>query len=320
MGDSVRSGVIEKTELLSLVNGSTGFTVVKFPLNPGLVGTLPVGYTEAKNWTEWKCKYFKVEFIPTVSEYATQGQQGEVALAVDYNAVNAVPTTMQQIEAMHFAGGGIPSRGFKFNASVKHMNKADPKNVRTGAVPAGDDLRKYDGGNLYFAVNGCTNATQVGKLEIKYRFEMELPTLLNVLPANDPDIAFFQSPGVGEAGAATGVAKIVPLATASFNGLGAVNTAGSIVPPAGNYVVSADCTFIYSGSATFASLTIQKNGVAVPLTPSTFAFTAASLTSLELNSFCIVTCNGTDALTLVATGTYSTGSLTLAGSVILELA
>jgi hypothetical protein len=319
MGDAVRTGKIEKTELIQLVNGSVGFTVVKIPLNPGLPTSFPVGSPEAKNWTEWKCKYLTVQYIPMVSEFAAQGQKGECALAVDYNAVNALPTAMNQIEAMGFSGGGIPSRGFKYTAAVRHMNKSDPKNVRSGPVPAGDDLRKYDGGNLYFAVSGCTDASQIGKLEVKYCFEMSLPTLLNVLPANDPDVAFFQSTAP-EVNAATNVPKTLLLATTSFNGLNAVNTAGSIVPPAGNYVITMNSsTFLTGATWTGLNVQIQKNGAAASLTSSFAGFATGTYNTYPISQTVFVTCNGTDAISVVATVTYSAGAPTTAASLVFEL-
>jgi hypothetical protein len=312
-----RVGVIEKRELITLVSGTTGFQALKFSVNPGLPKTFPIGATEAKNWTEWRCTQMRVDYIPTVSEFATQGQQGEVAIAVDYNADNALPTAMNQIEAMHFAGGGIPSKGFAFMAKPKLLNKADPKYVRLGPVPAGDDLRLYDGGSLYFATSGCTNTTQIGKLEVTYRFEMGLPTLLNVGQTNDSDVSWFQSTS-GEAAGATGVAANVAMATASFNGLGAVNTAGSIVPPAGNYVVSIDAVVANSSSAmTAAQVDIQKNGVTLlKQVPILQVGAAATGVIFSLHAQAFIQCNGTDAITFPLTATYSAGTTTMDGSVL----
>jgi hypothetical protein len=174
-----QEGVIEREELITLVEGTTGFGVLKFPVQPANPTTFPVGSPEAVNWTEWQADMIEVEYIPTVSEFATQGQQGEVALGVDYNAANLSPTAMNQIEAMQFAGGGIPSRGFKLTLQPRFVNKSDPKYIRAGSLPAGDDIRLYDGGNIWFATAGCNNTSQIGKLLVRYRFRVRLPTLLN---------------------------------------------------------------------------------------------------------------------------------------------
>jgi len=307
-------GVIEKRELIQLVSGTTGFQALKFSLNPGLAATMPLGAPEAKNWTEWKCTSFQLDFIPTVSEFATQGQQGEVAIAVDYNADNNVPTAMNQIEAMHFAGGGIPSKGFTFRAKTKLMNKSDPKYVRFGAPPAGDDLRLYDGGNLYFATSGCTNATQIGKLEVTYRFEMGLPTLLNVGAgaAGTSTSSFFQS-SAAEATGATGVATNLLAATAVSNvNTQVVNTAGSFVPTAGNWSVSAEVTIGATGNPTKYEFNMLKNAATVfagaTLHPTWTMVGAIDVTTQQLVISQLVSANGADAFTFPCTQTSGTAA------------
>lgn len=253
-----RSGVIEKRELITLVNGSTAFAAVKFPVNPGLTGTFPLGAPEAKNWTEWKCTSMKVQYIPTVSEFATQGQKGEVAIAIDYNAENEMPTTMQQIEAMHFAGGGIPSRGFEFTASPRYLNKADPKYLRSGPAPVGEDLRLYDGGNLYFATQGCTDATQIGKLEVSYRFEVHLPTLLNQgSETGSARVAAFTS----NANTVTsGVPETLPFESVQENNLGITNAAGVFTLPEGNFLLSSWCRCSGATTMTDCLLSVHVDG------------------------------------------------------------
>jgi hypothetical protein len=311
---SPRVGVIEKRELITLVSGSVAFTALKFAINPGLAATFPVGSPEAKNWTEWRCKRLMVEYIPTVSEFATQGQSGEVAIGLDYNAENEVPTNMQQIEAMHFAGGGIPSRGFQFEASPRFINKADPKYIRFGAPPVGEDLRLYDGGNLYFATNGCTNATQIGKLEVTYHFEVQLPTLLNQGATTvSPSTAWFQSAAAGETAGLTTVDTPLLAATATANGLGVVNTAGSFVPPAGNYIVDFQVTV---ATGTSAALTVEadikKNGVSVFSSatghPTSGPLGVPALYKLAIDAQALVSANGTDAFTFEYTQTGATAT------------
>ncbi len=306
-----QAGVIEKQEQITLVSGTTGFQALKFPINPGLASTFPAGSSEAVKWTEWQCTKLSVSYIPTVSEFATQGQQGEVAIAVDYNADNVAPTAMNQIELLQFAGGGIPSRGFDFHATPKYMNKADPKYVRTGPVPAGDDLRLYDGGNIYFATSGCSNTTQIGKLIVTYRFEVRLPTLLNqgggglsVTAANEADAS-------SEAGGATGVAHTVQFATNNTNPA-YVNTAGEIVPPLGNYVINWVLQHTFTGSASSVLAQLDKNGVATPFSLSE-TFTAGTRTVVTVGGTMLVTANGTDSFSVRTVATYSTGTDTISG-------
>lgn len=315
---SPRTGVIEKRELIQLVSGSVAFNALKFAINPGLAATFPVGAPEAKNWTEWRCTKMMVEYIPTVSEFATQGQTGEVAIALDYNAENELPSNMQQIEAMHFAGGGIPSRGFSFEASTRFLNKSDPKYVRSGPAPVGEDLRLYDGGNLYFATNGCTNGTQIGKLEVTYRFEVQLPTLLNQGAVQaSPSTAAFQS-AAAEAGGATGVYVNLLLASVVSNGAGVVNTLGSFVPTAGNYKIDVWGSVNAAGSATSFEMDVLKNGATVfagaTLHP-TSAPSAVAGGRASVSASVLVSANGTDAFTFAMRQTGATAGTQWGGVV-----
>jgi hypothetical protein len=250
-----------------------------------------------------------------VSEFATQGQQGEVAIAVDYNADNQAPSAMNQIEAMHFSGGGIPSKGFSFSAKTKLLNKADPKYVRTGTPPAGDDLRLYDGGNLYFATSGCSNTNQIGKLEITYRFEVGLPTLLNqggnVGISSAPA---FTSSAPEAAGATTVAAQM--LFSVATNAGGAVNTAGSIVPLAGNYLLTVYVAFANTGAGSTGTMDIRKNGTSIfagLIKPAESASATLLTGSLDWGGF--VTANGTDAFTVTMTDVYLSGTQTNAGNI-----
>jgi hypothetical protein len=200
------------------------------------------------------------------------------------------------------------------------LNKSDPKYVRVGPPPAGDDLRLYDGGSLYFATSGCTNTTQIGKLEVTYRFEMGLPTLLNqgvggVVASNT---AFFQNTTAQNSGATTVPVQLL-LATASANGLGAVNTAGSIVPPMGNYQLGVQVTAGQSGEAALTGviLDVQKNGVSLfTVKPQQFQ-QAGAVNDNQFASIAatvIVSCSGTDALTVIATPSYTGGTCQLSGT------
>jgi hypothetical protein len=217
---------------------------------------------------------------------------------------------MNQIEAMHFSGGGIPSKGFSFTAKTKYMNKSDPKYIRYAVPPPSDDIRLYDGGNLYFATSGCTNTTQIGKLEVTYRFELTLPTLLNNEAGGlgESSSASFTDAAGGNVGGATTVVFVPPMATAAGNPL-FVNTAGSVVPPAGNYSVSYESKNVFSGLATSVVTSLVKNGAQdIPVWSPTATFTSGSLTTVSLAGTALVSANGTDAFQLYNTATFSTGT------------
>jgi len=110
----------------------------------------------------------------------------------------------------------------------------------------------------------------------------------------------------------TGVAAQMLLATATANGLGAVNTAGSILLPAGNYLID------YVDEATAATnMTIHdiqpfKNGATLGIAPERAIASTALLTIDSLGTTGFVSLNGTDTISVQVT-CAGTGALAATG-------
>jgi len=161
----------------------------------------------------------------------------------------------------------------------------------------------------------------LGELHVRYAVVFEVPVLEagagNPAAANN-QVAWFQSIAAEAAGATT-VPTTVAVATATNNGIGAVNTAGSIVLPAGNYLVDyyLQAFNTVSGDTTKVIADLQVGGVTVWKSgPPTFANSGiAGGADVPVYGSVFVTLNGTQALTLVATISYSGGVETMVGSV-----
>jgi len=327
------TGTLAREELITLVNGSVSFTAVKFPINPGQAGTFPVGSPEANNWTEWSCRFMEVEYVPTVSEFATQGQIGEVAVACDYNAANQTPTNMQSVEAMHFAGGGIPARGFKLVLLPKYLNKSDPKYIRDGPISSGVDIRLFDGGNLFFCTAGCTNTNQIGKLLVRYFFDVQLPTLDNPAsgaqaPQQSSRTSLFlnSTAQTVTTGTAVNVWATGTVIAGSFDALGiGLPAAGVFTPPKGTYLVRACINANDNGSEFFnGSIVFLKNGSTVS-TGGKAAFNTAGgngATELMLVLETTLVASGSDtfAANLIFTGAFGTLTVAANSTIVWQLA
>jgi len=119
----------------------------------------------------------------------------------------------------------------------------------------------------------------------------------------------------------TTVAKNLPLASAGPNGLKVVNTSGSLVPPAGNYLLTFSGVFTdTSAEAYTAILDLEVDGateyvVAPPEFKSGVSLGAGEVCTLNGSLF--LPLNGTNAVTLVATMTGAAGTLTCSGVITL---
>jgi hypothetical protein len=107
---------------------------------------------------------------------------------------------------------------------------------------------------------------------------------------------------------ASGVDEVSPIGTQDFNGIGAVNTAGAITLPAGNYLCSASVRFNAVTSLTAALLTIRKNGSILRTRAVTLGAAAvAQDVNIALDQF--VQSDGNDTVDLVVNLT-GTGGVT----------
>jgi len=302
-------------EYIGEINGSVAFTATKFPLQPGIAGTFPKGAIKAALYSEWRqisCEFY---YKPEVSGFATQGQGGKVILAMDYNAGNPAPTTKQQVEIMHRVDN-MPYEKMALRTDSVAVNRADAKYIRTGPIPVDEDIKTFDGGNLWVCTIGQANANVVGELHVRYKFRCSKPTLLNPAQGgliSNVTLAQFSSTTIENAGA-TGVATKLLAATAITNGLGVVNTTGSFVPPAGNYLVDARVYFQDASAANMQCVVdIQKNAVSVypaaGVRPVGNAESDATGTTFlgNMSAQVFVSCNGVDAVTVPITMTYAAG-------------
>ncbi len=304
-------------EFVADINGSVAFTATKFPVQPGLVGTFPKGSVKAALYSEWKMVKCQFYYKPEVSGFATQGQSGKVILAMDYNAGNPAPTTKQQVEIMHRVDD-MPYERMALQLDAAGVNRSDSKYIRTGPIPVDEDIKTFDGGNLWVCTIGQANGNLVGELHVNYTFRCSKPTLLNPAQGGiiaNVTVALFTSTSP-EAAAATTVAKQLLFATTKANGLGVVNTAGSMVPPAGNYVLDVDVEGENTGNNSAAMiLDIQKNGVTIFQNPVSVSGANNTFQNMALHASSFVTANGTDAFTVLVTDDYSAGTETNIGTV-----
>jgi len=173
-----RTQVIEEDEYIADINGSATFATTAFALNPGQAGTFPWGSKIAQLYEEYDYEYVEFYYKREVSEFATNGQAGKVILSFDYDANDGAPTTKQQVEdtVPHVdAMPCVPRLGLAIDCA--RIRKNDSKYVRAGAQPANTDLKTYDAGNLFVSTIGCTNATLIGELHVRYRVRLSEPVL-----------------------------------------------------------------------------------------------------------------------------------------------
>ncbi len=252
-------------------NVNTGaFNVgVSLPVNPGQASTFPWLSTIAANYQKYKFLALEFVYEPEVTQYAPTGANtGKVVMCAEYNSSLGAPNNKEDMEDIEPNANDMPYEVIKLRLDPKELNpNSDAKFIRTAGLPGGSDIKTYDCANLFVANQGQTAETTVlGELHVRYTVMLCDPIIQGQLGIpNNYSVSVFQST-TAEAMTLTATPQNLKMLTASYNGLGIHNTAGSFVLPLGNYNVDVSVTIVSAG-ATFSNSTldIQRNAVSVYL-------------------------------------------------------
>jgi hypothetical protein len=214
---------------------------------------------------------------------------------------------------------GMPCEDFGFTIPEKLLHPTGmPRYIRPGGLPGATDIREYDVGNLFVSTSGVSdNTTKLGELHVAYEVEFSVPVLESTTspPVNNTTTWFISSSAESFT---NGTGKQFALATTEVNGLVIVNTAGSMVPPVGNYLVDFWINAMDTSNEVFtARMDFQKNGSTIFPSANINAVQSPATASPQLNiaSSAYVVANGTDTFDLRGTLVGSAGTLTATGSV-----
>jgi len=316
-----------KSEFITDLVGSTTFGnganagAQLFAINPGQVVVFPWLSKMAQNFEKYVFTKLKFTYMHEVSEFATAGTTGVAILGFDYDAADPPFQTQTQILDSDPHDFKMPCKDFSLNIDCKTAFDNGPKYVRPGNLPGGSDIKTYDIGNLQYAAAGTADGTtKIGKLMVEYAgYFLKPVNEPSAAPANN-QVSWFQTT-TNEA-QVTGVTRSEILATATSNGLSVVNTAGSMVPPAGNYLVDWMVSGLDSANeASSMTVNLTKNGTSVYPWSGTQSFTTdvaapGAAVALALTGSAFLTANGTDVFLLRVAMNGAGGTLTSAGSVI----
>jgi hypothetical protein len=308
-------------ELIATVTGTAAFGITAFAMNPGNATSFPRLSKIAQLFEKYRFEQLEFYFQHDVSQFATQGSQGLVLLSALYDASSSAPTSKTQVEATKPRVICMPNQNSLLRCSKARMHPTNyPLYVRPAGLPGGADIKTYDVGNMFLTVQGMAGTGEVGELHVRGKV-MLMDEILDSSVASAPinnQVSIFSSTSAQTQ--TTTVAQNLLAATATNNGLNIVNTAGSFVPPAGNYLVDAQvCSKDTSAEAFQVSFDLKKNGTSVygaslvPLFNSGVSLGANEIVQVSQTFF--ITANGTDAFTLPVTCTGAAGTLTAFGVV-----
>jgi hypothetical protein len=310
----VQSKIVSFREELGSINGSSAFSTIAYTINPGQAGSFPWLALEAAQWEKYRFRKLQYEYTPQVTEFSTNGV-GSVVIGFDSDASDSPPNDLKHALNCEPREYDLPCKHINLNIPVGYLNTlTDGFFVRTGNLPGQSDIKTYDCGVMNLSTVGNINSNPIGILAVEYTVEFLIPILEPTLgaPANNSVTSLQDT-----LAALTSAESYQPLLAAAssstvvnVNGLNGVNTAGSIVLPAGNYIWNAVTKFVCSGAfLTETYVIFLKN--ANQQGPTSITLSAAILaTDTTQNCGGYISCNGTDAIALSIFATFASGTCT----------
>ena len=197
MGSSVAMEVIDAENTLCITNrefitdiapgANSGnfFTALSSAINPGIATLFPWLSQIALYYEEYEFEQLIFEFKSMVTE-GNQNAQGNIIMATQYNALNSLFSSKQQMENYDYANSAkVTQNAFHGVECNPQLNAAAALYVRSGNVPTGQDAKTYDLGLFQFAVsNGYqTSSINLGEVWVSYKIKLRKTKL--ILPGND---------------------------------------------------------------------------------------------------------------------------------------
>ncbi|APG76267.1 hypothetical protein 2 [Changjiang tombus-like virus 9] len=174
--------VVRHKEFVGELRGNQNFTVAyRYSLNPGIALTFPWLHSIAAQYSEYRIRGMVFHYVPTsgASVASSNTALGSVMFQTSYRASENPPGSKIEMMNEYWASEGRPCDEFC------HPIECDPKEnpfnvqyVRTGGLPAGENLLMYDLGTTTVAVTGMqTTGTVLGDIWCTYEVELKKPKL-----------------------------------------------------------------------------------------------------------------------------------------------
>ncbi len=160
-------------EYIADINGSVGFAVNQFAINPALP-IFPWSSGVFNRYEKWRARKMRFELLTQSSTTAT----GSIMLAPDFDATDSAPAS--KVQAMNYrpSARAAPWQNLVLDVPSRCMNR--DLYCRTGANPAGTDRKLYDLCTLNVCTQGQATTAVVAELYIMYELEALIPQVGNV--------------------------------------------------------------------------------------------------------------------------------------------
>jgi len=167
--------VCRRRELIQTVTGSSAFaSVIQLPINPGLAQMFLWTSKEARQFEKYRFRRLAFEYENSVGPADATNAGGNLAMMVDFDALDSAPVTMQALAQNHVNSIFSPYEKVRLEVPQAELVKIGWLYTRLGGVPTGADQKTYDMGQFILAASG-TSTNGLGLLFVDYEVELDEP-------------------------------------------------------------------------------------------------------------------------------------------------
>jgi len=300
-----KSIIIKRRELIGSISGSTSFSVRKYAVNPGIASTFPLLSVQAPQWEQYRFRKLAFEYITRTATTTL----GSVIMAPDYDAEDVSPASEAQITGYEGAVEDAPWKNISSFIDCNAISPGPRKFIRSGAVAG--DIKNYDALNFFVATLEEVGTDAIGKLWVDYEVELSVPQNSPSDQSGPTRVSYFRR-AAAQTFAST-INEAIDWDAAISDPLGIGNdTTGDFKPPKGVYKMDYRGSFSNTvNENTTGVMTIFKNGAAAGA-DSIFRLVPGLVNGqVQLSGSTIVSCNGTDIVSVMINMTGATGALTV---------
>jgi hypothetical protein len=167
-----RGSLVEGTERFVTVSGQTAFTALGFACQP----THPnfnILLRQGQLYESYRVESLEVLYIPSDGVTTTVGT---IYLGWDYDCLDSLPATVQNLVAMH-SKAGRPYESFSLRVDCRRIHRALQVLRVRGGPPPGGNINGYDMGKLIIGVINASGSVAWGAIWIRYRIAFFNPSL-----------------------------------------------------------------------------------------------------------------------------------------------
>lgn len=196
--------VVHREYLADINLTSAGFDLqFQFGINPGNIALFPWLSQIAQRFELYSFKALRFIYEPQTATTTT----GTIMLAIDYDASDPPPTSKTQMMSYDNAVRSPPWFACTHQSTSGDLHRLKTNYVLSGEPPTQSDIKTFDIGNLYVAVqtDSATLPISAGELYVEYDVELITPqissdtlsaTILGQQGSMTPDFPFGNVPVV----------------------------------------------------------------------------------------------------------------------------